>query len=936
MKLKRLLHMLILAALMLNSVPSANARIIETGITTPTNDMTLRIDLLIVASGQGSGKFGSKTWTTTRNVKIEGSAEVHITGSKAVAKPFTIIVTDDLLSIERSPCGQGIGQRTTHQYITDPARYLGGPDPMWTIASDFQPSHRLDNTWYLDDLFLQHFYGNGELERPFNYRTETQDSCGNTSSVSNTDIIHYDYPIFDVQHQAVLEGDADAKFFERHNAWTQLVQTGYGEIPMSVDFHATVEVIGGCQSQPAPIDASNPLVRLVKVTLEGDDTMQPDDSGNVVRALVTCEGVPVNNLALEFDVKPKAGSGGHLHNNHRPRGYLNGIDMDTEPSLTLHTGPDGRTAVLFEAGKDRLNHTIGIAGEYEITARPMTKPGNTAKFDMWARVPNLNPLVTNDLITVMGEVWNQHMDTHYATNGTLTSLSLLAMDFRDAVNQIPGLVLCDPWPPKLRVNDISLEWGGLFDVRGWDIQIGQMWSAEWEPPHYTHRDGTVVDISANYPCAAPLLRAMLTRLGRQYGTWIGGPVLSLKMDAGLLRSNSAAPTANPDLGVVAFRSDRDVPTVAPGQFITYTVGVGNASNTTPAHNVTLTATLPNDLNFITADPGPTRFGPANQPIWDLGTLALTTTQIMTVVAQVPPTITVGTLLTVTTNASTSDVDLNLGDNHDAAFGVLVQPASADLMVESTLGNVALTIDRPVTTTIDVSNFGTVVAPSTQLTLTLPPSVTLSSSSPLTSTQANGVYKWNLGALNVDESRRLTVTLALSPSLALTQSLPFLLSASSAVAELYPANNTQVITDHATLAGHDAEVWLNVNGGIASGQDITYTLGYANYGNQLAPTSTVTLTLDDALTFISASISATRVVSGTTLAWDLGALPVGAHRTIEVHAKAAALPSSGGVTFAQLTSTGFDIDPANNLAYVIREGYGVAPAKYHLYLPLVRR
>jgi uncharacterized repeat protein (TIGR01451 family) len=163
-----------------------------------------------------------------------------------------------------------------------------------------------------------------------------------------------------------------------------------------------------------------------------------------------------------------------------------------------------------------------------------------------------------------------------------------------------------------------------------------------------------------------------------------------------------------------------------------------------------------------------------------------------------------------------------------------------------------------------------------------------------------------------------------------------MSVTSAAPELYPANNTQVITDHATLAGHDAEVWLNVDGGIASGQDITYTLGYANYGNQLAPTSTVTLTLDDALTFVSASISATRVVSGTTLAWDLGALPVGAHRTIEVHAQAAAVPSSGGVTFAQLTSTGFDINPSNNLAYAIREGYGAAPAKYHLYLPLVRR
>ena len=367
MKLKRLLHMLMLAVLILNSAPPAGAREIETGTAAPTDDMTLRIDLLIVASGQGSGKFGTTTWTTSRNVKIEGSAEVHITGGHARTEPFTIRVTDDLVSIEEKWCGQ----RTTHQYITDPARYLGGPDPLWTIASDFQPTHRLDNTWFLSDLFLNHFYGNGELDRPFNYRTETQDSCGNSSSVSNTDIVIYDYPIFDVNHRANLEGDADAKFFERHNAWTQLDQTGYGEIPMSVDFHATVEVVGGCQSQPAPIDASNPLVRSVKVTVQGDDTILPDGT-TTLTATATCEGVPVNNLELRMNVAPKAGSGGHLHNNQRPRGYLNAIDMDTEPYLTLLTGTDGRVAFLFDPGKDRLNHTIGIAGEYEITVRPIT------------------------------------------------------------------------------------------------------------------------------------------------------------------------------------------------------------------------------------------------------------------------------------------------------------------------------------------------------------------------------------------------------------------------------------------------------------------------------------------------------------------------------------------------------------------------------------
>ncbi len=932
MPLKHLLHLLLLIGLMLGHVPLAAAREIEPGPAASADDFTMRIDLLITAQGQGTGKFGTTTWTTSRYVKIEGSAEVHVTGGHARTEPFAIRVVDDLVRIENTWCGQ----RTTHRNITDPTRYLGGPDPLWTIGSDFVPNHGLDNTWYLGDLFLDHFYGNGEIDRPFNYRTETQDGCNNTSSVSNGDQVLYDYPIFDVQHQAPLEGDAVGKFFERHDTWTQTVQTGYGAIPMSVDFHATAEIVGGCQSQPAPIDAANPLVRSLKVTVQGDDTILPDET-TVLTATVTCEGVPVQNADLQLSVKAKAGSGGHLHNNNRPRGWLNGVKMDNEPFIVRKSKADGTVTIVFEPGQDKLNDDIGIAGEYEITVRPLTKPGNTAKVDVLARVPNLNPLIGNDLIAVVGEVANNHMDTHYGTNGTLVNISLLAMDFRDAVNQIPGLVVCEPWPPKLRVNDISLEGGGLFDVRGWDIQLGQMWSAEWEPPHWTHRDGTVVDISANYPCARNLLRAMLIRLGRQYGTWIGGPVLTLKMAAGLNhRSAISTPMANPDLGVVAFRSDRDVPTVAAGQFITYTVGVGNASSTAPAHDVTLTATLPNNLDFITADPGPTRFSPANQPIWDLGTLSLTNTHIMTVVAQVPPTLTVGTLLTVTADASTSDVEPNLSDNHDAAFGVLVQPAAADLVVESDLGEVALTVDRRVTTTIEVSNFGTVVAPNTQLTVTLPPSVTLMSASPLTSTQSNGVYKWNLGMLGVDESRRVTMTLALSPSLALTQPLTFQLNATSAAPDLHPINNTDVITDYATFAGHDAEVWLNVDGNVAAGQDITYTLGYANYGNQLAPTSTVTLTLDHALTLVSAVPSVTRIVSGTTLAWDLGALPVGAHGAIEIHAHANSLPSSGGVTFAQLSSAGFDIETANNVAYVVRDGYGAAPANHHLYLPLILR
>ena len=48
-----------------------------------------------------------------------------------------------------------------------------------------------------------------------------------------------------------------------------------------------------------------------------------------------------------------------------------------------------------------------------------------------------------------------------------------------------------PTDPELRLNDASLERGGLFDIK---YPARTQW---WTPPHKTHRRGSDIDIRAN-------------------------------------------------------------------------------------------------------------------------------------------------------------------------------------------------------------------------------------------------------------------------------------------------------------------------------------------------------------------------------------------------------------------------------------------------------
>jgi hypothetical protein len=192
------------------------------------------------------------------------------------------------------------------------------------------------------------------------------------------------------------------------------------------------------------------------------------------------------------------------------------------------------------SGEAALTYTSGVvAGEERVTVTGAAKAGETAPQDSCAinvRVPGLAELPAGDGYELVGAT-GTHADNHFATPDTNSALQAIAAEFAaipnrallgiavqwaantmlEAVTQMPiapsstrklsvrrmaeilggsdtagfaGLgeaqlrQLRDAvlsWP-LLGYNDLSLEAGGLFDIKG-----------NWTPPHQTHRMGKTLD-----------------------------------------------------------------------------------------------------------------------------------------------------------------------------------------------------------------------------------------------------------------------------------------------------------------------------------------------------------------------------------------------------------------------------------------------------------
>lgn len=174
---------------------------------------------------------------------------------------------------------------------------------------------------------------------------------------------------------------------------------------------------------------------------------------------------PPEGCTVRLKVEPIEESGGHNH----------------DGSRNAHVGTLGKyTVVLKEIGPNSIRYTSGeVAGTENIVAvfvDPAGKGTLIGELPINVKVSILGQLGSGAEWRLTGQygspgVTSRHFSNHYGEAYTIDATMAIAREYFNLTKTTLG------------INDMSLEWGGLFDV-------GNNWSS----PHSLHRKGTSVDI----------------------------------------------------------------------------------------------------------------------------------------------------------------------------------------------------------------------------------------------------------------------------------------------------------------------------------------------------------------------------------------------------------------------------------------------------------
>lgn len=178
----------------------------------------------------------------------------------------------------------------------------------------------------------------------------------------------------------------------------------------------------------------------------------------------------------------RPGSGGHNHTNSPPLHTLGTFENtrtgETEHGvLTTHTEDDGRIEIEYTA--------MPFGGMLDLTVESQTRDVK-AEDSLTVKVPALEELKPGPHFELVGAPDNysgtndpcrepptsQHYSNHWGVPDLNSAVRQIATDYESLHPDT-----------KLRVNDMSLKWGGLFDFNN-----------NWSPPHKSHRTGTNADI----------------------------------------------------------------------------------------------------------------------------------------------------------------------------------------------------------------------------------------------------------------------------------------------------------------------------------------------------------------------------------------------------------------------------------------------------------
>ncbi len=315
----------------------------------------------------------------------------------------------------------------------------------------------------------------------------------------------------------------------------------------------------------------------------------------------------------------------------------------------------------------------------------------------------------------------------------------------------------------------------------------------------------------------------------------------------------------------------DRATAAPGELLTYTLAYRNTGNA-EASGAVITDTLPARTTFVSASGGGVLSG--GTVTWNLGTVAAGASGSVTLTVRLDAVFPSGTTVVantaVLTGHGTPPTDGGTQTTVDAAPALALSKA-VDLTTASP--------GQHLTYTLSYRNTGNADARDVVLSDALPARATFVSASN-GGTFANGTVTWSLGTVGAGTSGSVTVTVQLDAVFPNgTTTVTNTASASSANAGTVGSNPVTTTVSAAPSLSVTKAVDLTT---ASPGQQLTYTLSYANSGNADATGVVLSDALPAHTSFVSASDGGG--FDGATVRWSLGTLAPGASGSVTFTAR----------------------------------------------------
>lgn len=225
-------------------------------------------------------------------------------------------------------------------------------------------------------------------------------------------------------------------------------------------------------------------------------TQTGDEGQNVqenIEVKMEKDGEPVANQKIIINLQMILPSGGHDHVNQPPANLMGQLVGDRPGGIQV-------TVTTNDLGIGYINYTAPEFGGIFKFAAITNIGGNTLqKADtLTVRVPDLILLPESEHYTKVGgtaihhgpPIYLEEDNNHFGNQTTIQTLENIAKSWH---TQFPN-------EHTLYINDISLPFGGLFDVNG-----------NWLPEHSSHRTGMDVDIKTELPSFRPGIPVRIPR-----------------------------------------------------------------------------------------------------------------------------------------------------------------------------------------------------------------------------------------------------------------------------------------------------------------------------------------------------------------------------------------------------------------------------------------